>query len=148
MTAPLVFPYVASFKVLDNTGQTQNEARREPVTRTELADAVELSAQVRPDDLGTLAMWAAGRDLEQTVKVFAHRRDLARRSLMDATTGMPTTPKVGDRLEAVLDFAGDTVVTVADPPGAYVEGVVPCSFGPGRINALYEIRLSPRRARR
>jgi hypothetical protein len=145
---PLIFPYLARFKVLDSTDQTQSSVFREPAARDELATPVEVLAQIRPRSLATLAMWAAGRDLEQDVFLFCHRRDLDRRGLIDSGTGMPTKPRIGDRLYEVRNSRGVLVVTVRNPPGAFVEAVVPSSFGPGGANALFELRLEARRSSR
>jgi hypothetical protein len=142
-----VFPYLASLKILDSTGQTQGGVFREPDERKELPDEVKILAQVQPDSMATLAMWAAGRELEQTVFLYAFRRDLVRRGLLGAD-GYPTTPRIGDRLVSVKNSRGVTVVVAANPPGAFVDAVVPASFGPGGANALYEVRLNPRRSSR
>lgn len=131
---------------LDAAGQKQNTAYKEPDDRQE-HEAVELLAQVQPNSLATLAMWAAGRDLEQDVFLYAHRRDLARRGFIDADTGMPTAPRIGDRLHEIKKRSR-TIIVVQNPPGAFVTAVVPSSFGPGGSNALFEIKLEARRASR
>ena len=145
--APLVFPYVCSFAVLDSTGQSQGVIHREPTDRTELPTRVELLAQVKADSLARLAMWAAGRDIEQQAYLYAHRRDLTRRGLIDATTGYPTTPRIGDRLDTIRK-RGKVVIQIKNPPGGFVDSVTPLSFGPGGGNAIFEIRLNARRSAR
>lgn len=145
---PLIFPYVCSFAVLDSTGQSQSIVHREPTARTELPTRVELLAQVKADSLARLAMWAAGRDLEQQAYLYAHRKDLTRRGLIDATTGYPTTPRIGDRLDTIKNNRGKVVIQIKSPPGGYVDTVTPLSFGPGGGNAIFEIRLNARRSAR
>lgn len=144
---PLVFTYVARFAVLDSTGQSQSDVFREPDDREELGDLVEVLAQIQPDSMATLAMWAAGRELEQAIFLYAHRRDLDRRGLIGAD-GYPSTPRIGDRLVDVRNGRGAIAIVAANPPGAFVDAVVPASFGPGGANALYEVRLNPRRSSR
>ena len=63
-------------------------------------------------------------------------------------TGVEGAPKIGDRVDTVKNGRGQIVVKMPDPPGAYVDAVVPASFGPGGMNALYEVRLNARRSSR
>lgn len=150
-SAPPVFGYIASFAVLDNTGQGQTDTLdplREPVEREDESPEVEILAQIQPDSMMTLSLWAAGRGLEQEIFLIAFRRDLARRNLLDADTGFPVTPKNGDRLTTVKNSKGSMVITIRETPGAYVDAVIPASFGPGGFNALFEIRLNARGVRR
>lgn len=144
---PLVFVYICRFKPLDSTGQSQSQIFREPSKRVEGA-AVDVFAQVRPNSMSTLSMWVAGQDLEQDTFVFCHITDLNRRQLIDATTGLPTTPRIGDRLDEIWNARNKLVFKIPDPPGAYVKSVIPKSFGPGGSNALFEIRLEARRSSR
>lgn len=145
---PLIFPYIVHFKVLDSTGQSQSDVFREPDSREELADAVEVLAQIQPQSLATLSMWVAGRDLEQDVFIFCHIRDLERRALIDATTGYPTTPRIGDRMSEIRNSRGRLIMSIDNPPGAFAESVTPSSFGPGGSNALFEVKLAARRSSR
>lgn len=143
MTAPLIFPYRCEFKVLDTTAQTQDDDYREAAPRKEADDAVEVLAQIEPKSFKRLSMWEAGRDLDQAAFVVVHRRELERRGMVD-DHGEPTTPKIGDRLYQIKSRFGGVVTVVRNPPGAYVTGVMPLSYGPGGVNAIYEVRLEPR----
>ena len=144
---PLVFVYICRFKPLDSTGQPQSGAFREPSKRVEGA-SVDVLAQVRPKSLAALSMWVGGRDLEEDTFVFCHITDLTRRGLIDDDTGMPITPRIGDRLDEMRNSRNKLVIKINDPPGAFVQSVMPASFGPGGANALFEVRLAARRSSR
>jgi len=143
MTAPLIFPYRCEFKVLDTAAQVQDDVYREASPRKEADDPIEVMAQIEPVSLKRLSMWEAGRDLDQTVPIIVHRRELENRGMIN-DHGEPTTPRIGDRLDVIKGRFGGVVTKIRNPPGAYVTGVMPLSYGPGGRNAIYEVTLEPR----
>jgi hypothetical protein len=84
--------------------------------------------QVESDAFDTLQMFAAGNSPRSHLRLVFHFAHLERAGLVDPATGTALI-RVGDRLGAIFDSAGELVQSVRTPPGLYVTEARPIGFG-------------------
>lgn len=91
--------------------------------------AVNIPAQIEDQDWKTLSMEMGGNDPRTTIICVFHLRDLEARGYVDATTGIVTTPIVGDRLDSIRDPRTGAVMRLAPTPGIFCTSAIPRSYG-------------------
>lgn len=84
--------------------------------------------QVDSDAFDALQMFAAGNSPRSHLRLVFHFAHLERAGLVDPATGTALI-RVGDRLGAIFDSAGELVQSVRTPPGLYVTEARPIGFG-------------------
>jgi hypothetical protein len=87
-----------------------------------------LPCQVESETFEALQEFASGNSPRSHVRLVFHFLHLERASLVDAATG-DALVRVGDRLGAIFDSAGELVQRVRTPPGLYVTEARPTGFG-------------------
>lgn len=90
--------------------------------------AVLLPCQVEPETFDALQMSAAGNSPRSAIQLVLHFAHLEREGLVDLATG-DALVRVGDRLAAIFDTAGELVQRVRTPPGLFVTEARPIGFG-------------------
>ena len=90
--------------------------------------AVRIPCQVEPDAFDALQEYASGNSPRSRLRLVFHFADLERMGLVDAASG-DALVRVGDRLGAIHDLAGELVQAVRTPPGLYVTEAKPIGFG-------------------
>jgi hypothetical protein len=90
--------------------------------------ALRIPCQIEPESWEALEMFAAGEVPHSRLDLLFHFRHLEALGLVDPISGAAGI-RVGDRLAGVLDAAGERVLSVATPPGLYVQEVRPMGFG-------------------
>jgi hypothetical protein len=94
---------------------------------------VKIPAQIEPQTLDRLQMFASGNVPDARMAVVMHFRYLEQNGLVDTTTGEPLI-RIGDRLNAIYDKAGTLVQTIR--PELYVTEVRPIGYGLGHARNL------------
>ena len=90
-----------------------------------------------------LQMMANGNAAQADVRIVFHFRDLEREGLVEETTGLAKI-KVGDRISAVYDKKGVTLIqAIPTPPGLYVIQANPL-FGLGSSRNLLACHFKSR----
>ena len=87
-----------------------------------------LPCQVESDAFDALQMFAAGLSPRTELRLVLHFAHLERAGLVDVARGTALV-RVGDRLGAIYDAAGELVQAVRTPPGLYVTEARPIGFG-------------------
>lgn len=87
-----------------------------------------LPCQVESEAFEALQSFAAGNSPRTHARLVFHFSHLERAGLVDAASG-DALVRVGDRLGAIFDSAGELVQRVRTPPGLYVTEARPIGFG-------------------
>ena len=90
--------------------------------------ALLLPCQVEPEAFDALQMAPAGNTPRSLVRLVFHFAHLEREGLIDSATG-DARLRVGDRLGAIYDAAGELVQRIRTPPGLFVTEARPIGFG-------------------
>lgn len=102
-------------------GETAKPIRREMA-------AIRVPCQVEPDSFEALRMFEAGASPRSQVVLTMSFRDLRRLGLVDGATG-EVLLRPSDRLGGIYERNGQLVQAVRDPPGLFVDQVLPESYG-------------------
>jgi hypothetical protein len=89
---------------------------------------VRVPCQVEPEAFEALRMTTNGNAPRSELALVFHFRDLESLGLVDAGSG-DALIRVGDRLGALFDVAGNLVQAIRTPPGLYVVEARPIGFG-------------------
>lgn len=142
MRGRLIFPFLVGYRPLDLSATETagyDYEFREPAldddgtqfgasTRREAAE-VRIKAQIEPEMLDSLRMFASGDTPESEFVLIHHFKDLERDGLVDGD-GNPAIKK-GDRVQAIYKMPPSSakVLDVPAEPGLYVMEVTPRGFG-------------------
>ena len=130
MRGRLLFPFVAEIAQLDRAASRFDPDFKEPLPDGRVERTITLPCQVEVGEFETLEEAFSG-DVPKTVLTLVfHFRDLERQGLIDAGTGEAKL-RVGDRLAALRDRAGNIVQAIQTPPGLFAIEVRPLTFGFG-----------------
>jgi hypothetical protein len=161
----LIFRFVAQLHRLDTAALAQDDPDgagpltggydpdfREPVLvdadddgiaeqlRRELPP-IRVPCQVEPEAFEALRMTPNGNAPRSELALVFHFRDLERLGLVDTASG-DALIRVGDRLGALYDVAGNLVQAVRTPPGLYVVEARPIGFGLHRAKPSRNLLLT------
>ncbi len=152
MRGRLLFPFVAEIAQLDRTASRFDPDFKEPLPDGRVEQTITLPCQVEVGEFETLEEAFSG-DLPKTALTLVfHFRDLERQGLIvDAPAGASARRgakprssaetgdaklRVGDRLAALRDRAGNIVQAIQTPPGLFAIEVRPLTFGFGLARNL------------
>jgi hypothetical protein len=102
---------------------------------------VRVPCQVEPEAFAALRMTPNGNAPRSELALVFHFRDLERLGLIDAARG-DALIRVGDRLGALYDVAGNLVQAIGTPPGLYVVEARPIGFGLHRTKPSRNLLLT------
>lgn len=106
--------------ILEASGETSAPVRRE-------LDPITFEAQVEPGIFADLRRLMAGFAPEGELVITAFMSDFEDAGLIEPD-GSPSL-RPGDRVVRFEDRDGETVLSIADPPGLYIENANPESWG-------------------
>lgn len=106
--------------ILETTGDTSGPVRRE-------LDPITFEVQVEPGVFADLRRLMAGFAPEGEMVMTAFMSDFEDAGLIEADGNVSLRP--GDRVVDFADRDGTTVLSIADPPGLYIDNANPESWG-------------------
>lgn len=105
---------------------TDDDGIAEPLRREH--PPVRIPCQFEPKAFEALRMTPSGNSPRSELALVFHFRDLERLGLVDQPSG-DALVRVGDRLGAIYDLAGNLVQAIRTPPGLYMVEARPIGFG-------------------